>query len=309
MRNHIINEIVRLAETDSRVILLTGDLGFKVLEKFSNHFPDRYINCGIAEQNMASIAAGMAKEGDVVFIYSIGNFPTLRCMEQIRNDICYHNANVKIMAVGGGFTYGAMGMTHHATEDFSMMRTLPNMRVYAPADPGEAVSVFRDAFGYEGPCYIRLARGADPDLHLTTLSIDPILIEKGSNVVILTTGTILSEGQKAIALLQEKGIDAALYSCPCIKPIDKQSINDIAEKYDTIVTLEENQLAGGFGSAILEVLEESGSAGKVRRIGLRDTFASVVGDQNYLRSYYGIDCNAIVNRIIEILNKQSTKTL
>ena len=135
----MIDEITKLAETDERIIIVNGDLGFGVLEKFRDKFPDRYFNVGIAEQNMTSVAAGLALEGNMVFTYSIGNFPTLRCIEQIRNDVCYHNANVKVLAVGGGFPYGDLGMTHHATEDIAMMRALPNMKVFVPADAVEAV--------------------------------------------------------------------------------------------------------------------------------------------------------------------------
>lgn len=134
MRNHLIDKITKIAEKDKKIMLITADLGFSVVEKFRDKFPDRYINVGIAEQNMAAVAAGIALEGNTVFIYSIGNFPTLRCIEQIRNDICYHNANVKILAVGSGFAYGTLGMTHHATEDLAIMRTLPNMRVFTPCD-------------------------------------------------------------------------------------------------------------------------------------------------------------------------------
>ena len=117
MRNHIVDGITELAKADDRIMIITADLGFSVLEKFAELFPNRYINCGISEQNMASVAAGLALEGNMVFMYSIGNFPTLRCIEQVRNNICYHEANVKILAVGGGFSYGTLGMTHHATED------------------------------------------------------------------------------------------------------------------------------------------------------------------------------------------------
>ena len=139
MRNTAIQEIERLAEQDMRICLMTGDLGYGVLESFAKKFPERYFNMGISEQSMTAAAAGMALCGSIVFTYSIGNFNTLRCIEQIRNDICYHNANVKIISVGSGFSYGQLGMSHHATEDVAMLRALPNMRVFVPADPEEAL--------------------------------------------------------------------------------------------------------------------------------------------------------------------------
>ena len=158
MRNHLIAELYELAQKDSKIYLMTGDLGYGVLNRFQERFPDRFVNAGISEQNMASVAAGMALEGNTVYLYSIGNFPGMRCLEQIRNDICYPNANVKIIVVGGGFAYGQLGMSHHATEDLAVMRALPNMRVYSPADPAEAVEVIRRANSVHGPCYIRLGK-------------------------------------------------------------------------------------------------------------------------------------------------------
>ena len=165
MRNAVINEIERMAESDGRIAVMTADLGYSVLESFAARFPDRFYNVGISEQLMASAAAGIALSGCVVFTYSIGNFATLRCIEQIRNDICYHDANVKIIAVGGGFSYGQLGMSHHATEDIAMLRALPNMHVLAPADPEEALAAVRYAVGTEGPFYIRSGRtGGGRDL-------------------------------------------------------------------------------------------------------------------------------------------------
>ena len=161
MRNHLINELTAIAKKDKDVMLIAGDLGFGVLNEFMETLPDQFINAGICEQNMASVAAGLALEGKKVYVYSIGNFPGIRCLEQVRNDICYHNANVKIIVVGGGFAYGQLGMSHHATEDLSIMRSLPNMTVYSPSDPLEAVDVIREAYATEGPGYIRLGKGGE----------------------------------------------------------------------------------------------------------------------------------------------------
>lgn len=300
MRNHIVNGISELAEQDSRIVMVTADLGFGVLEGFAKRFPDRYINCGIAEQNMAAIAAGLALEGDVVFTYSIGNFPTLRCLEQIRNDICYHNANVKILAVGGGFSYGSLGMTHHATEDLSIMRSLPNMRVYAPADPVEAGNVLQEVYQHDGPCYVRLARGSDPVLHTNCIGMPHLFpdIAATVDVSILTTGTIYVEGETAQKELQEAGISVALYSVPCVKPIDNAVIRRISEKSKLLVTVEENQVAGGFGSSVAEILSSSGNHPPILRIGLKDTYTSIVGNQMYLRQYYKMDGDSIAQQTI-----------
>ena len=210
MRDHVIAELVELSKEDNSIMLATADLGFNVVEKFSEKYPNRYINAGIAEQNMTSIAAGLALEGNEVYTYSIGNFPTLRCIEQLRNLVCYHNANVKVLAVGGGFAYGTLGMTHHATEDIAMMRSLPNMDVYVPADAIEAVWCLRAIHNKKGPAYLRMARGKEPLIHNTEEKIDvksPILTkESGDDIIVFASGTILSEAIKACELLQNKNI-------------------------------------------------------------------------------------------------------
>lgn len=303
MRNHIINAITVLAEIDQRIMIVTGDLGYSVLEEFATKFPDRYINCGIAEQNMTAVAAGLALEGNTVFTYSIGNFATLRCLEQIRNDVCYHHANVKIIAVGGGFSYGTLGMTHHATEDIAVMRALPNMRVYAPADHLEATAVLRAVCETREPCYIRLARGSDAVLHNMDKidRVDNLInVMPGEDIVILTTGTILEEGIITAKLLQESGINASLYSCPAIKPMDIFSIRQLSNNAKLMITLEEHNLSGGFGSAIAEILVDMPKHASLKRFGLHDTYTEVIGSQKYLRKAYGLDGKSIADEVFKI---------
>lgn len=306
MRNHVIDTITKLAETDERIMIVNGDLGFGVLEGFRDKFPDRYLNAGIAEQNMTSVAAGLALEGNMVFTYSIGNFPTLRCIEQIRNDICYHNANVKVLAVGGGFPYGDLGMSHHATEDIAMMRALPNMKVYVPADAVEAVACLMEAYSFEGPAYIRMARGKEPNQHgeEEIFDVNKVIDIQGygDTVTILTTGTVLSEAVKLIDILKNKNIDAHIYSCPCIKPIDCQSIGDLSKKCTLMVTMEDHNIIGGLGGAVAECLSSiKGVHSPLLRIGLPDTYTAVVGDQNYLRDYYGISAIKVAEKIEKAL--------
>src|SRR5207245_8966920 len=165
MRNAFFRALYALAERDERVFLIVGDLGFGVVEPFAERFPGRFLNAGVAEQDMTGIAAGLALCGKIVFTYSIANFPTLRCFEQIRNDVCYHNANVKVVSVGGGLAYGALGVTHHATEDIAVMRTLPNMTIVAPADSIEAELATRALATQSGPAYLRLGRSGEPRVH------------------------------------------------------------------------------------------------------------------------------------------------
>src|SRR3989442_15702127 len=170
MRGAFRAAICALAAADERVWLLTGDLGYTVLEGFRERFPDRFVNVGVAEQNMTGVAAGLALSGKIVFTYSIANFPILRCLEQVRNDVCYHKANVKIVAVGGGLAYGALGSTHHATEDIAILRALPEMVVVAPGDPQEAEAATRAIAEHPGPCYLRLGRAGEPHVHRQKLS-------------------------------------------------------------------------------------------------------------------------------------------
>lgn len=316
MRDCVISEIVKYARKDKRIMLLTGDLGYNVTEIFAEQYPDRYINCGIAEENMISVAAGLAMEGNKVFVYSLGNFPTLRCMEQLRNDVCYHQADVKIISVGGGFSYGSLGMSHHATEDIGAMRILPYMQVYTPADPVEAESVLNEAYEYQGPGYIRLARGRDPYLHKEQLYKSIGLLQpfetnetERFDAVIITAGTILEEGIKAVKLLRETNLKIGLFSCPRIKPMDIDGIREIALKTRVIITVEEHNVIGGLGGAIAEVLSSLPEHAVLLRTGLEDSYTEVVGSGDFLRRYYGIDSEHIAWRIQEYFQFMGKKEL
>lgn len=301
MRNHLINKITELAGQNENMMLITADLGFSVIEKFKERFQNRYINVGIAEQNMAAIAAGLALEGNTVFIYSIGNFPTLRCIEQIRNDICYHNANVKILAVGSGFAYGTLGMTHHATEDLAIMRALPNMKVFTPCDSISAEAIAQAICKINGPCYVRLERGGEPEIFSKDekFEIGKLKeIRKGYDIAVITIGTVINEAIKAADILREKNNYISVYSVYSLKPIDKEQILEIAKEYKYIITVEEHQITGGLGSTIAEIIAENNMVTKIIRLGLNDEFTSVVGNQEYLREVYNIDYKNILNKII-----------
>lgn len=307
MRNHAIKQIEKFAENDERIMMVCADLGYNVLNNFESKCPDRFINVGIAEQNMALVAAGLAFAGNIVFTYSIGNFPTLRCIEQIRNDICYHNANVKILSVGGGFAYGDLGMTHHATEDIAMMRALPNMRVYVPSDPNEAISCIDDAYNIEGPAYIRMAKGGEPILNEKMSKEYAGLYNLSSkseyDVAIIGCGPVVKEAISAADMLNEKGIRASVFSCPSVKPLNEKAIKKIASEAQLIITVEEHNIIGGLGGAIAEYLAEHTHNVKFVRMGLQDTYTSIVGDCAYLRQYYGLSANSIYKKVVECLEK------
>jgi len=301
VRTAFIQTLIECARANERIWLLVGDLGYSVVEPFREELPDRFINVGVAEQNMTGIATGLALSGKVVFTYSIANFPTLRCLEQIRNDACYHNANVKIVAVGGGFSYGAQGMTHHATEDLAIMRALPNMTVVAPGDPIETALATRAIIEWPGPCYLRLGKAREPVVHQTPPDFQigkAITMRDGSDVTLITTGGILFNAIQAAEQLTRYGIQTRVLSMPTLKPLDTKTVLAAAQQTKAIITVEEHSIIGGLGSAVAEVLAESGNSQiTFRRIGIKDEFCQQVGSQEYLREAYSLSVEDIVDAI------------
>ena len=304
MRDTFVRTLIALAKENPNIELITGDLGFGVLKPFWERLPDQFINAGIAEQNMTSAAAGMALEGKTVFTYSIGNSPTLRCLEQIRNDCAYHGANVKIVCVGGGFVYGPLGMSHHATEDIAVMRALPGVAVLCPGDLVEAEEATKAIAKYPGTCYLRLGRGGEKRIHdhIDNFEIGKaIKIHDGEKIAIFSTGAIFEEVADAEAILAEHDIYPAVYTFPTVKPIDRAVIARCAADFDMIVTVEEHNIVGGFGSAVAEVLAELPERARLLRIGIHDTYSSIVGSQKYLRSQFGLDSGGIATQVLEAL--------
>ncbi len=302
MRNALFDELFKIAETDDRIYLLVGDLGFSVVEPFAEKHPDRFFNAGIAEQNMIGTAAGLALTGDkTVFVYSIGNFPVIRPLEQIRNDVCYHNANVKIICPGGGAAYGAQGYTHHAVEDLAVMRAMPGMTIAAPADPLEARAAVRLACETEGPWYIRLGRNREPNIHdqLDDLSVGRILqLTHGGDGAILVTGPIATEAVAAAKELAAQGLHVSVYSVPFVKPLDGDVVRQLASESPWLITLEEHSLVGGLGSAVAEIVAEFGGS-RLSRLALPEHI-DALGSQEYIRRRCDLDAPAIVRKAIQL---------
>lgn len=294
MRTAFINQLVEEAKINDKIFLVVGDLGYSVVEPFAELFPDRFLNAGVAEQNMTGVAAGLAMEGYNVFTYSIANFPTLRCMEQIRYDVCYHNLNVKVVSVGGGYAYAALGASHHATEDIGMMRTIPNIIVSAPGDPCEAKALTTFFSNYYGPAYLRLGKAGEPMVHQNKIEFKApgaLKVKERGSTAILSTGGVL---KYCFDFANANQNDFSLYSFPFIKPIDFALLKFICSNYKNIITVEEHQRSGGFGSAILEAINdlleknELTSSPLIKRLAIPDTFMSVAGTQEYLRQKAGI---------------------
>jgi len=301
MRTAFIEALTELAAHDDRIWLLCGDLGYSVLERFAQRFPDRFVNAGVAEQNMTGLAAGLALSGNIVFTYSIANFPTLRCLEQIRNDICYHRANVKVVAVGGGFAYGAQGYTHHGLEDLSILRSLPEMTVIAPGDPVEARLAVPAVVERQGPCYVRLGKAGEPVVHAGPVPFEigrAIQVRGGSDATLISTGGMLKRAVDAHEALGTRGIRARVLSMHTLKPLDGQAVLRAARETRAIVTLEEHNCQGGLGSGVADVLAQACAGVPFAKVAVPDRFWHVAGSQAYFQAMAG-DPVELVIRLLE----------
>lgn len=306
MRDTFIKQFMKHAASDQRIMLVTGDLGFGVLTKFAEDYPRQYVNVGVAEQNMTGFATGMALEGKIVFTYSIANFPTLRCLEQIRNDAAYHDANVKIVSIGGGFSYGALGMSHHATEDLAIMRAIPQVTVLSPGCMWEVARATTALIETEGTGFLRLDKSSAGDTSEFDSVFEvgrPRLLRHGSDVTLATTGGILGEVLNASNELRAKDIACDVFSCHSLKPFHHQSILDSIERTRALVVIEEHIVAGGLAGALCEICMENGVLPeKFKRLGIRGGFCSEVGSQSYLRRKYGLDSASITDSVVNLMH-------
>ncbi|MFC1551703.1 transketolase family protein [Candidatus Latescibacterota bacterium] len=304
MRNSFINRLCALARKDNRICLVVGDLGFSIVEPFAKEFPDRFLNAGVAEQNMIGLAAGWSIAiNKIVFVYSIANFPTFRCLEQIRNDVCYHKANVKIVSVGGGLTYGSAGFSHHAIEDFAIMRALPGMVIAAPADAYETDLIVNLAVKTAGPFYIRLGKNNEPAVqkHHYSLNIgDPISYIDRSDILIFSIGTLISEVINAAKIFNRKGTKVSVMGIPFLKPLNPEKILQVLKNKKMIITIEEHSCFGGLGTAIGEIMAANNISIPFRTLCLPE-FITCVGNQKDLRNFYGIDAASIEKYLSEVL--------
>jgi transketolase len=309
MRNAFLAALLDAADANRNIWLLCGDLGYSVLEPFRERFPDRYCNVGVAEQNMAGIAAGLAHSGKTVFIYSIGNFPTFRCLEQLRNDVCYHGADVKVVAVGAGFAYGSQGYSHHALEDVAVMGALPNIEIFSPCDPRQA-HLATHAISTSGrPAYLRLSRAGEPNLTSedATNPRTPALLIDGSDVMILATGPIAWQCRQAVGILGENGISAALTVIGCLQPFASDLVRQIASRHQLLVTVEEHVLYGGLHMRVAASLAVQPTHAPVLGIGIADrgSSPSLSGSREALLQAAGLSGAAIARRIAEYIRSRA----
>lgn len=289
MRKTFINTLIDLARKDKDIVLITPDMGFSVLEPFFDEFPERAINCGIAEQNAVSIASGLALMGKKPYVYTIIPFLTGRAYEQVRLEVAYMNTNVKLIGIGAGFTYGAAGATHHAIEDISLMRTLPNMTVCCPGDNNEAEQIIRETVKNNKPMYIRIGRHNRGIFDNNMIEIGKAsIIEKGEDIAIISTSNMLPDAYDYCQKLKSEGRKPYLISMHTIKPLDKECLLSLINKGVEIHTLEEHSIIGGLGSAVAEVIAESGKGIKFKRIGIPDEFSHYIGSQKYIKKQFGL---------------------
>lgn len=293
MRNAFIEELTAAAQASDKIALVVGDLGYGVIEPFARRFPDRFFNAGVAEQNMMSLSAGLASEGFHVFVYSIANFPTFRCAEQIRNDVAYHNLPVTVVAVGGGLAYGNLGYSHHAVQDYALMRGMPNMLIAAPGDPMEVRACVRHLVAHPQPSYLRLGKAGEPCIHADVPDVAPgqwLLVRRGTNdrKAILTTGAALELAHQAVQADQNPA-RAHLFSMPLWGMHSKHEQARQVSNFDSVTTVEDHLEDGGFGSWMLEAnAKDGGLMSRIRPVALDHKVCGMVGKQAMLNRAGGL---------------------
>jgi transketolase len=306
MRNAFAEEVTKLADGDKRIIMLSADIGNRLFDPFRMKHADRFYNCGIAEANMISLAAGLASCGLRPVCYTITPFITTRCLEQIRVDVCYHKMPVIIVGTGAGLSYASLGVTHHSLEDLAILRTLPGMRVLAPADSMELRSCLRAALQSSEPVYIRIGKKGEP----VVFSEPPPFafgiwceVQHGERACLLSTGNMLPQTLHAAELMQLRGFHPEVIACASIKPLDARFLDRAFKKFEIIATIEEHGKIGGFGAAVAEWMVDNRQLGHAQliRFGVEDQFLHKVGNQDYAREICGLSAEGIADTIIKNL--------
>lgn len=300
--------LCELGEKYPEIVGLTADLAKSTkIGMFQDKFPDRFVNVGIAEQNMFGMAAGMAKTGLLPFVSTMAAFASMRAAEQVRTDICYQNLNVKIIATHGGVAFASAGTTHHATEDVAIMRSFANMTVIVPADGIETANAVRAAVTHPGPVYIRIGRGFEPTFYKDEdygFEIGKAVeVREGTDITVIAMGiTVLQAAEAADFLAKNDGLSVRVLNIHTVKPIDKEAIMKAVTETRRILTVEEHTVVGGLGSAVADVIAESGKGCAFTKVGLQDEFAEI-GYPEDLYSHYKLDADGIIEKVREIMGK------
>ena len=297
MRNTFVKTLYEEAKNNENIVLITGDLGFQLFDDFQKNLPKQFINAGLTEQSMMSMAAGIASTGKRVFVYSIANFSTLRCLEQIRNDVCYMNNSVVVVSVGAGFAYGNLGYSHHATEDIAIMRSLPNMKVISPCDKLETEVVTKILTRTNSPSYLRLGKTGEIDINMNIPSISMgkfNVLNQGKDGYIFFTGSIGIIAKKAAMHLGKMGINVSLISVPFISELDKNYLIQMIKNVP-IVIVEEHVSRGGLGAAFMESFVSLDMQMKLNHVSASLENLTLTGDQDFLREANGISITKILD--------------
>lgn len=304
MRNTFADEVTAAATARGDVVLLSGDIGNRLFDDFKRVAPERFYNCGIAEQNMTGVACGLALSGFRPITYTITPFATIRCLEQIRNDLCYHNLPVIIAGTGSGLSYAELGPTHHSCDDVGILRMIPNLTIISPCDPTEVRLALRAALAQDGPVYLRLGKKGEPELHPSPPDFAigrAITVRPGRDVCIIATGPILAEALTAADILAKQGISARVESMHTLKPLDQGLLEDAFSSCRLVATLEEHSSSGGLGGGCAEWLaDRPGKAARLIRFGCPDRFFEKIGSQEYAREELGLTPEKIAARIAEV---------
>lgn len=299
MRNLFVKTLVEEARKDDRIWLITPDLGYAVLEPFQQEFPERFINTGIMEQASVSIAAGLALNGKIPYVYSIMPFVTSRPFEQVKLDCAYMNTNVRVVGVGGGFAYGPAGATHHSIDDLALMRSLPNMAVVAPGDLTETEELVRYSVKHQGPMFIRLNRRGEPRYEHKVEFGKFSTVCEGDDFAIITTSAMLQDAYETVEAYHKEGKYPLLLSAHTIKPFDEAKILELIKNKKPIITIEEHNIIGGLYSCVAEIVAKSGMGAKILPIAVHDKFSHFVGGQEYIKSHMGLcDLSTKINEFL-----------
>jgi len=306
MRKALYDKLAQFAVSGPDMYFLTGNLGYKFFDDIRAKRPGQFLDVGVAEQNMISLAAGMALCGKSVYCYSIIPFLTMRACEQVRMDVCYHNLPVKLVGMGAGFTYGQEGFSHFGIEDMAVMRAIPNMTVVAPDTIENALKVAELSLKFKGPLYIRLGRagihGKGNTATIKELGKASVL-RNGKDCALIAIGNMVPVAEQVAQDLAAKDIKAAVINMHTLKPLDIAAVKACARRQGAIFALEEHSVIGGLGSAVAEVLAECGYAGKFVRIGIPEKLDQVIGDADYLCDYYGLSPVKVSARVLRAMRK------
>jgi len=301
MRSSVVDRIFYRAQKNKDIFLVTGDAGFGVLDQYRDRLPRRFLNLGVAEQNMISFSAGLALAGYKVFIYNIIPFLLYRCYEQVRNDICYQRLPITLVGIGSGVTYAPLGVTHYSIEDIALARTMPNLVILSPSDPVEAVACADYALRAKTPVFIRLAKTGEPVLHSKPIKdiLSPIVVQSGRGVAVIFHGSVSCEVMAALMRIKQKPL---VISMPCLSPINDAALKKHLRGIGRVITVEEHFIDGGLGTIIIEWAARNNVSIEVEKMGITNEFIHSIKNNSGMREHYGIDAAAIENKIKEFFN-------